>query len=267
MGSMSVAPKVVVLGGTGYIGRHVVEVLARRGARVVSVSRGGARAREGTTDGDGRGWHANVSYVQGDVRDTSSYSRHLAGASALVSTVGAVVPQLSAEARQQERDINGATAFAADACEDAGVNRIVYVSATMPPWMLSGYRLGKMDVERRLATFKGHSTVLRPAAVSGTRITSGGMRIPLYLVFTPMSTVMQLPLISGACDYAMRMLPSVLSGVLEPPVKMETVTDAICAHALVDVSKEETGAMTSHTLLTNRALLTGRYGRHALGSA
>lgn len=65
--------KVLVLGGSGYMGRHVCEALLREGARVVSVSRGGGGARPVggvdylRADALGEDWHAALEGAHGVV--------------------------------------------------------------------------------------------------------------------------------------------------------------------------------------------------------
>lgn len=68
--------RIVVIGGTGYAGGHIVREAASRGHDVVSIAR---TAPEERVDG--------VDYVQGDVRDLASLGDVFEGADAVVSAI------------------------------------------------------------------------------------------------------------------------------------------------------------------------------------
>ncbi|QAY58754.1 NAD-dependent epimerase/dehydratase family protein [Microbacterium protaetiae] len=68
--------RIVVIGGTGYAGGHIVAEAAARGHDVVSVAR---KAPDEKVDA--------VTYVQGDLRDLKSLSEVLEGADAVVDAV------------------------------------------------------------------------------------------------------------------------------------------------------------------------------------
>jgi len=68
--------RIVVIGGTGYAGRHIAQEAASRGHEVVAVSRS---TPENPVDG--------VSYVQADVRDAEAVAGAVTGADAVVSAL------------------------------------------------------------------------------------------------------------------------------------------------------------------------------------
>ncbi|MBW1638145.1 NAD(P)H-binding protein [Microbacterium resistens] len=68
--------RIVVIGGTGYAGAHIVAEAASRGHEVVSVSRSTPAA---PVEG--------VRYVSGDVRDVAAIAGELEGADAVVSAL------------------------------------------------------------------------------------------------------------------------------------------------------------------------------------
>lgn len=68
--------RIVVLGGTGYAGRHIVQEAVSRGHEVVAVSRS---APESPVEG--------VSSVQADVRDADAVAGAVTGADAVVSAL------------------------------------------------------------------------------------------------------------------------------------------------------------------------------------
>lgn len=109
---------VVVLGGSGFVGRHVAQALLRAGARVRIVSRHPERSWAIRTLGD----VGQVEFARADVRRTETVARALAGADAVVNLVGAFGGDLD---RVQGEGV-GAIATAA---RQAGARAFVHVSA------------------------------------------------------------------------------------------------------------------------------------------
>lgn len=109
---------VVVLGGSGFVGRHVAQALLRAGARVRIVSRHPERSWAIRTLGD----VGQVEFARADVRRAETVARALAGADAVVNLVGAFGGDLD---RVQGEGV-GAIATAA---RQAGARAFVHVSA------------------------------------------------------------------------------------------------------------------------------------------
>jgi nucleoside-diphosphate-sugar epimerase len=104
----------VVIGGRGFIGRHLVRNLADAGFHVRVVSRQAGASRD-----------ENVEEVRGDVADPPSMRAAVQDA--------AVVCSLSTGGGERwsdfERDIVNGARNVAQACLDAGVRRLVYASS------------------------------------------------------------------------------------------------------------------------------------------
>ncbi|RUP21721.1 hypothetical protein BC936DRAFT_139168, partial [Jimgerdemannia flammicorona] len=80
------AKKVLVVGGTGFLGLNVCRVAAMKGWEVVSLSRRGLQPSfydRGTPD-----WAEKVTWVSGDSLEPSTYAEHLVGAHSVIHTVG-----------------------------------------------------------------------------------------------------------------------------------------------------------------------------------
>jgi nucleoside-diphosphate-sugar epimerase len=74
----------LVVGGTGYVGRQLCKEAVQSGWQVVSVSRRGAPALSASENP----WTQKVSWVSGDMNAPETYEKHLASVSAVVHSVG-----------------------------------------------------------------------------------------------------------------------------------------------------------------------------------
>jgi uncharacterized protein YbjT (DUF2867 family) len=113
---------VTVFGGSGFVGRHTVSALARRGYRV--------RAAERRPDLAGHlqpmGAVGQIQPVQANLRYPESLARAVEGAGAVVNAVGILAP--SGRQTFESIHVDGARAIAR-AAREAGVKRLVHVSA------------------------------------------------------------------------------------------------------------------------------------------
>ncbi|HVQ94731.1 MAG TPA: NAD-dependent epimerase/dehydratase family protein [Mycobacteriales bacterium] len=107
---------VLVTGGTGMLGGHLVRRLAERGDRVRAVDlRQPASPQPGTE------------YLVGDVRDGDLMARAAAGVDAVVHCAAALPSYPDAEIRSV---IVGGTRTVLGACQRAGVGHVVHISST-----------------------------------------------------------------------------------------------------------------------------------------
>ena len=124
-------PRVVVFGGSGFVGSRVVEKLAELGANVVAVSRGG-RPPEQVKNEE---WAKQVAWVKGDAGAPDV--ELLKGSDAVVSLIGsAPKPTFSEDAYEKEFSLNGTSNVnVIQAAGEAGVKRVVYLAAKIPGYM------------------------------------------------------------------------------------------------------------------------------------
>ncbi|MGE0845041.1 MAG: complex I NDUFA9 subunit family protein [Flavobacteriaceae bacterium] len=152
---------VTVFGGSGFIGRHVVRALARRGYRIrVAVRRpdlAGHLQPLGTV--------GQIHAIQANVRNAPSVARAVAGADAVVNLVGV----LHESGRNGFDAVHafGAGAVAREA-KAAGASRLVQMSAIgADPESPAAYGRSKAEGERRaLEAFPG-ACIVRPSIVFG----------------------------------------------------------------------------------------------------
>jgi uncharacterized protein YbjT (DUF2867 family) len=154
--------KLLVMGGTGFIGAEVCRVAAAEGHEVVAVGRSGRPP-------GGEAWAERVGWVAADVFRPEAWTEHLAGCAAVVHCVG-IVREHRSRGVTFERMNGDAAVAVADAAERAGVEAMVFLSASAkPPLLRAAYLTAKRRAERSVlgASFRG--VVLRPGFVHGPR--------------------------------------------------------------------------------------------------
>lgn len=173
--------KLVVLGGSGFVGSAICKAAVSNGIEVVSLSRSG-RPRISET------WVDQVSWLPGDVF-YANWDEVLIGATAVVSTLGGFGNE------EQMKRINGeANVVAVTAAKEYGVPKYILISVhdyNLPPFLLeSGYFTGKRKAESEvLSRYPNAGVVLRPAFIYGKRRVDG-FEIPLDLVGEPWEKIL-----------------------------------------------------------------------------
>lgn len=152
---------VTVIGGAGFIGRSVVEKLAREGARVIILTRNADKAKMLKPLGD----VGQITAISGDALDDATLESVIAPADMIVNLVGILAPsgKQSFEATQAELPKRIAAMATAHNCE-----KIVHVSAIGAD-LKSKSRYGASKAEGERAVLRGFSptTILRPSIVFG----------------------------------------------------------------------------------------------------
>lgn len=188
-GSSKFVPKIVVFGGSGFVGSKICQQAIESGADVTSVSRSGKPSFAAQSS-----WANEVEWVRSDAaHDEGMWKEALSGATGVVSTIGAFgsnefMYKLCGEVNMKLME----------AAKKEGLKRFAFISvhdfAFPGGWqaqnfLLKGYFQGKRDAEAKLfETFPETGVALRPGFIYGTRYT-GGMSIPLGLVGVPLAMV------------------------------------------------------------------------------
>ncbi len=152
---MTQSARVLVLGGTGHYGRHIVRSLVAKGVRLRVLTRSVARAR-GILPG-------TVDLTEGDLESRDAVARALEGVDRVVVAVSAFTRDQIRKLVAVERD---AVIAALDQAEAAGVTRVVYVSVfdiqprQIPHLVRLDIATVKQDVEAYLKTSDFDWTVL-----------------------------------------------------------------------------------------------------------
>jgi uncharacterized protein YbjT (DUF2867 family) len=149
---------IVVLGGSGFVGRHLVSRLVADGNRVVVPTRSRERARHLIL-------LPTVDVVEADVHDPAALARLVRGAAAAVNLVG-----ILNEARPDDFDrvhVELPRKLIA-ACRDGSVPRLLHMSAlNADPQGPSRYLRSKGEAEALVAASGLQWTIFQPSIIVG----------------------------------------------------------------------------------------------------
>ena len=152
---------VTVFGGSGFVGRHVVRALAKRGWRI----RAAVRRPDLAGHLQPMGAVGQVHAVQANVRFPDSVARALAGADAVVNCVGILQP--SGHQTFEEIHDEGAHTIAQSASA-AGATQLVHVSALGADRdSAANYAITKAKGETAILEQMPGAVILRPSVIFG----------------------------------------------------------------------------------------------------
>ncbi len=235
-------PKVAIIGANGFVGRHLVELLARRGRPALGV----VRSEEGARVVQERG---GIPFRVQDLQEPSTRSlvSALEGCAGLVYTAS-----VSAAAGAADRTDPSGLQNVLDACRAAGVPKFVFLSGLgiahygMNPHCTNPYFLGKMAGEVALFRSDLGVAVFRPSYIFG----AGDEFLSPLIRRMARESVLEIP---GRGDYRLQ------------PISVADTTRAILgaidvrepsSHRVIDLVGPE--ALSYRALISRIASLLGR---------
>ncbi|WP_435098925.1 SDR family oxidoreductase [Halorubrum sp. N11] len=151
----------LVVGGSGFIGREVCRLAVRDGNEVRSVSRGGRPSIDAP-------WAEKVSWTSADLFRPDTWRNRLDGVDAVVHAVGTIT-ESPAAGTTFERVNGDAAILTALEAERAGVGTFVFLSASVrPPGVRNAYLTAKRRAETAIADLAVDAVTLRPGPVYGS---------------------------------------------------------------------------------------------------
>jgi len=152
-------PHCVVIGGTGFVGSHLVPVLVRHGWRVTVASRNAERLRALAV-------LPNVRVVSVDMYDRAALAACLQGAQAAINLVGILNEPgfKGAGFRRAHVDLTG---ILINACKDAGITRLLQMSSLNAGRGTSFYLTTRGEAEQRVRASDLAWTIFQPSVIFG----------------------------------------------------------------------------------------------------
>ena len=220
---------VTVIGGAGFIGRYVVEALAKAGFRVRAVSRHADSALFLKPLGD----LGQIQVVSGNIRSDADMAAAFDGAAAGVNLVGI----LAESGDQRFADLQAAGAGrAARAAAAAGVSAYVQVSAIGADAASPiPYARSKGEGEQAVLAALPFASILRPSLVAGPED-------QFFNRFAGMARVSPI-------------LPAISGGSLFQPVYVRDVADAVLAALTSSGARGQTFELGGPDVLSFTAIL------------
>lgn len=195
--------KVFVTGGTGYVGRPIVDHLLKQGHEVKVLT----RQAERTTP-----WGSKVGVIVGDLFDDTSLKLGLHGSDAVIHLVGIIREKPRQGVTMQRIHADG-TKLLVKAALEANISRFIHMSALgARPDAFTAYHQSKWNAEKQVRQSGLQFTIFRPSIVFGK-----GGQSPSFVsqLATVIRTSPFVPVI-GTGDYRMQ------------PVHTSVVAKAFC---------------------------------------
>ena len=155
--------RVLVTGGTGFVGGYVVRELVARGYEPVCLARDPSRVGHKLPPE----MRDRARAVRGDILDFDALTRAAEGCAAAIHLVG-IIEEKPVVGQTFERMHTTATAAVVDACEAVGVRRYIHMSALgTRPDAVSRYHQTKWEAEEIVRGSELDWTIFRPSLIHG----------------------------------------------------------------------------------------------------
>ena len=151
--------RIVILGGTGFVGSHLVPRLHADGHTITVLSRNREQHRD-------LGVLPRTRVVTADIHDPDALRKELAGADVCINLVGILNERGNDGSGFRKAHVE-LTASAIAACESAGVARYVQMSALRAGEGESFYLKTRGEAEARVTASRLAWTIFRPSVIFG----------------------------------------------------------------------------------------------------
>lgn len=163
--------RIFITGGTGYLGRHLIPVLANRGHVIRALVRSVSEKK----------LPPGVTSVVGDALDRPSYADRVRPSDTFIHLVGVSHP--SPVKAEQFRQVDRVSAMLAiEAAVESGISHFIYLSVAHPAPVMKAYIAVRMECEDLLRSSGLKATIVRPWYVLGPGHRWPQFLLPLYWV-------------------------------------------------------------------------------------
>jgi uncharacterized protein YbjT (DUF2867 family) len=162
---------VFITGGTGYIGRPLIEALIKKQYRVHALVRPGSEQK----------LPAGAVPVVGNALDDTSFAGAIPPGATVVHLVGTPHPNPAKAAEFRRVDLGSIKATVA-AARQAAVRHLVYVSVAHPAPVMKAYIAARQEGEALVRTSGIRTTILRPWYILGPGHRWPYLLLPLYSI-------------------------------------------------------------------------------------
>lgn len=208
---MTIKRKVVtIFGGSGFIGRHVVKLLAAEGY-VIKVA---SRIPEAANYLKTAGFVGQIVPLYCDYKDPASLREAMAGSDIVINTIGILRQSRRHKFQRIHQEL---PAMIAEAAARENVSRFVHISALGVDQAKSHYAQSKRAGEKAVLQACPWATILRPSVIFGADDN-------FFNMFARLSRMMPvLPLIGGGKTkfqpvYAGDVAHAVMAAITLPPI-------------------------------------------------
>jgi uncharacterized protein YbjT (DUF2867 family) len=202
---------VFVTGGTGYVGRPLIDELAARGHRVRALVRPGSE----------RKLPPGAEPIVGNALDASGWASKVAPADTLVHLVGTPHPSPAKAAEFNAVDLPSIAASVA-AAASARIAHFIYVSVAHPAPMMHAYIAVRAKGEELILAHGLNATILRPWYVLGPGHWWPYALVPFYAIARMIPATRQGALRLGLVTHA-QMLRALVGAVESPAAGVRIV--------------------------------------------
>lgn len=206
--------QIFVTGGTGFIGRHLIPELLRRGHSVTALARPGSEKRlpPGCAVRSGG---RSFTWAIGNPLDGETYRKEVSSATTFVHLVGVSHPSPAKTDLFRSIDLASLSSAVAVAVS-AGIGHFVYVSVAQPAPVMQAYVAARREGEKILIDSGLRATILRPWYVLGPGRRWPLLLTPLYRLLESLPSTREKALRLGLVTLP-QMIGALLSAVEHPP--------------------------------------------------
>lgn len=205
--------QVFITGGTGYLGRPLIERLLRRGIRVRALVRPGSERKV----------PAGAEAIIGDPLSETVYRENLTPADTVVHLLG--TPKPAPWKGREFREVDQPAALAAVCGATANmVGHFIYVSVAHPAPIMKAYIQVRQNCERALEASGLPATILRPWYVLGPGHWWPYLLVPVYKLLETCNPTRERALQLGLVSHE-QMLAALEWSIVHPNEKGSRVLD------------------------------------------